>query len=94
MLGIEIEEDMEAVNFKKLVNHYKSCFNQNMTTINDLITKEMDGEPLSCNQFQAIQNFYLQKIQLVKMAKNETAFSENTYVLRLAANFIPYKEFV
>lgn len=94
MLSVETNENMEAVNFKKLVSHYKSCFNKNITTINDLILKEMDGEPLSCNQFQAIQNFYVQKIHFVKMAKNETAFSENTYVLRLAANFIPYKEFV
>lgn len=85
---------MEVLNFKKLVNHYKSNFNNNITTVNDLIIKEMDGEPLSCNQFQAIQNFYIQKIRFMKMAKSETSFSENTYLSRLAANFIPYKEFV
>lgn len=81
-------------NLKNLVEDYRSKFNVNITTINDLIIKEMDGEHLSCNQFQAIQNFYKIKINYMRTAVNEQSFSENTFIARLAANFVPYKEFV
>lgn len=79
---------------KNLVENYRSKFNINITTINDLIIKEMDGEHLSCNQFQAIQNFYKIKINYMRTAVNEQSFSENTFIARLAANFVPYKEFI
>lgn len=81
-------------NLKNLVENYRSKFNINITTINDLIIKEMDGEHLSCNQFQAIQNFYKIKINYMRTAVNEQSFSENTFIARLAANFVPYKEFI
>lgn len=81
-------------NLKALVEKYKTNFNSNITTINDLIIKELDGEPLSCNQFQAIQNYYLIRINYLKGVVNERIFSEKSYTTRLAANFVPYKEFV
>lgn len=81
-------------NLKTLVKKYKTNFNSNITTINDLIIKELDGEPLSCNQFQAIQNYYLIRINYLKGVVNERIFSEKSYTTRLAANFVPYKEFV
>ncbi len=81
-------------NLKTLVEKYKTNFNSNITTINDLIIKELDGEPLSCNQFQAIQNYYLIRISYLKGVVNERIFSEKSYTTRLAANFVPYKEFV
>lgn len=85
---------MKTLNLKKLVDKYKSKFNQNIITINDLIIKEMDGEPLSCNQFQAIQNYYKFRVNYIKDAINESVFSEKSYITRLAANFVPYKEFI
>ncbi len=85
---------MKTLNLKKLVDKYKSKFNQNIITINDLIIKEMDGEPLSCNQFQAIQNYYKIRVNYIKDAINESVFSEKSYITRLAANFVPYKEFI
>ena len=82
------------INLRGKVEEYKSKFNSNITTINDLIIKEMDGERLSCNQFQAIQNYYRIRINYLKDAVNERIFSEKTYITRLAANFISYKEFI
>lgn len=81
-------------NLKGLVEKYKTKFNSNIITINDLIIKEMDGEPLSCNQFQAIQNYYKIRISYLANVVNESIFSEKTYTTRLAANFVPYKEFI
>lgn len=81
-------------NLKALVDKYKTNFNSNITTINDLIIRELDGEPLSCNQFQAVQNYYLMRVNYLKGVVNERIFSEKSYITRLAANFIPYKEFV
>lgn len=81
-------------NLKALVDKYKTNFNSNITTINDLIIRELDGEPLSCNQFQAVQNYYMMRVNYLKGVVNEGIFSEKSYITRLAANFIPYKEFV
>lgn len=81
-------------NLRDLVESYKTKFNSNIITINDLIIKEMDGENLSCNQFLAIKNYYKLKINYMKASINEESFSENTFISRLAANFVPYKEFI
>lgn len=81
-------------NLKVLVERYKSNFNSNITTINDLIIKELDGEPLSCNQIQAVQNYYSLRVNYLKGVVNEMIFSEKSYITRLAANFVPYKEFI
>ena len=81
-------------NLKRLVEKYKTKFNSKITTINDLIILEMEGVPLSCNQLQAIQNYYKIRINYLKDVVNEQIFSEKNYITRLAANFVPYKEFV
>lgn len=78
----------------KLVDTWKTNYNSNITTINDLIIKEMNGEALSCNQFQAIQNYYKIRIKYLGEAVNSAIFSEKSFVSRLAANFVPYKEFI
>jgi hypothetical protein len=81
-------------NLEGLVEKYKKKCNLNFTTINDLIIQEMYDEPLSENQLKAIQNFYRIRIQCLKSAVNETRFSKMTFITRLAANLVPYKEFV
>ena len=85
---------MKNLNLKVLVEQYRAKFNNNITTINDLVNKEMNGEPLSCNQFEAIQNYYKIRINYIKDAVTETVFSENTLITKLAANFVSYKEFI
>ncbi len=82
------------VNLQRKVEEYKSNYDSNITTINDLIIKEMDGEPLSINQFQAILNFYSIRISYLNDVVNERIFSKKNYITRLAANLIPYKEFI
>lgn len=79
---------------KGLVDAWKTNYNTNVTSINDLIIREMDGEPLSCNQFMAIQNYYKIRINYLGQAMNSAIFTENSLVTRLAANFVPYKEFI
>lgn len=81
-------------NLKTLVDKYKTMFNSNVVTINDLIIKEMDGEPLSKGQFQAIRNYYKIRVNYIKDAVNDKIFSEKAYTTRLAANFVPYREFI
>lgn len=76
------------------MEEYKSKYDSNITTINDLIIKEMDGEPLSINQFQAVRNFYSIRISYLNEVVNERIFYEKNYITRLAANLIPYKEFI
>jgi len=76
------------------VEEYKSKYDTNITTINDLIIKEMDGEPLSINQFQAVRNFYSIRISYLNEVVNERIFFEKNHITRLAANLIPYKEFI
>lgn len=82
------------VNLRRKVEEYKSKYDSNITTINDLIIKEMDGEPLSINQFQAVRNFYSIRISYLNEVVNERIFYEKNYITRLAANLIPYKEFI
>ena len=81
-------------NLEGLVEKYKKRCSLNFTTINDLIIREIHDEPLSQNQLKAIQNFYKIRVQYLKSAVNEKRFSKMTFVTRLAANLIPYKEFV
>ena len=81
-------------NLEGLVEKYKEECNLNFTTINDLVIKEMYDEPLSNNQLKAIQNFYRMRIKYLKSAVNETKFSKMTFLVRLAANLVPYKEFI
>ena len=81
-------------NLEGLVEKYKKKGTYDFITINDLIIKEMYDEPLSKNQLKAIHNFYKIRIQYLKSAVNETRFSKMTFITRLAANLVPYKEFV
>lgn len=85
---------MKDLNLSSLVDTWKSKYNSNIISINDLIIKEMEGEHLSCNQFMAIQNFYKTKIKYLGESVNGALFTENSFVTRLAANFVPYKEFI
>ena len=82
------------VNLRRKVEEYRSKYDSNITTINDLIIKEMDGEPLSLKQFQAVRNFYSIRISYLNEVVNERIFYEKNYITRLAANLIPYKEFI
>ena len=81
-------------NLEGLVVKYKKKCNNDFTTINDLIIKEMYDEPLSKNQLKAIHNFYKIRINYLSSAVNETRFSKMTFIARLAENLVPYKEFV
>ena len=81
-------------NLEGLVEKYKEKCNLNFTTINDLVIKEMYDEPLSQNQHKAIRNFYRIRIKYLKSAASERKFSKMTFITRLAANLIPYKEFI
>lgn len=85
---------MKDLNLSSLVDTWKVKYNSNVTSINDLIVREMEGENLSCNQFMAVQNYYQLKISYLGEAVNSTLFNEKSFVTRLAANFIPYKEFI
>ena len=81
-------------NLEGLVEKYIKECNIEFTTINDLIIKEMYDEPLSNTQLKAVQNFYKMRINHLKSAVNETTFSKMTFLVRLAANLIPYREFI
>jgi len=81
-------------NLEGLVEKYKEECYLNFTTINDLVIKEMYDEPLNQNQYRAIQNFYRIRIKYLKSASSERKFSKMTFITRLAANLIPYKEFI
>lgn len=85
---------MKEVNLSSLVDTWKAKYNPNITSINDLIVKEIEGENLSCNQFMAVQNYYQIKISYLEEAVNSVLFTEKSLITRLAANFIPYREFV
>ncbi|MBK21360.1 MAG: hypothetical protein CMP63_03445 [Flavobacteriales bacterium] len=81
-------------NLEGLVEKYIKECNPEFTTIDDLIIKEMHDEPLSNNQLKAIQNFYRMRIKYLTSAVNETKFSKMTFLVRLAANLVPYKDFI
>jgi hypothetical protein len=77
-----------------LVEEYKDKFNVDSTSINDLIIKDMHDKPLSENQHKAIQNFSIERIKNLQSAVGKSKFSNITFITRLAANLVPYKEFV
>tara|TARA_B100000482_G_C12537337_1_gene270881 strand:- start:553 stop:804 length:252 start_codon:yes stop_codon:yes gene_type:complete len=81
-------------NLEGLVVKYKKKCNNDFTTINDLIIKEMYDEPLSKNQLKAIHNFYKIRVKHLSSAVNQKRFSKINFIIRLAANLVPYKEFV
>tara|TARA_B110000211_G_scaffold234601_1_gene305034 strand:- start:3681 stop:4082 length:402 start_codon:yes stop_codon:yes gene_type:complete len=85
---------MEGLDLKKLVSVWKEKFNSNIISINDLITKDIEGIALSCNQYLALKNYNKIKIEFLTGSNNRTDFTEKTFTTRLAANYISYKKFI
>ena len=54
----------------------------------------MHDKPLSENQHKAIQNFSIERIKNLQSAAGKSKFSNISFITRLAANLVPYKEFV
>lgn len=63
-------------------------------SINDLLIKYLNEEPLSEEENTALQNYYRFRNQLLSSAKSETEFSDKIKKLRIIANFTPWKEFL
>jgi hypothetical protein len=88
---------MEGLNLKELVTVWKGKFNSNIVSINDLITKDIDGIALSCNQFIALQNYKRIKIDYLSNLTRSNSikeFVEKSFTTKLAANYISYKKFI
>lgn len=85
---------MEILDLKRLVSIWQKKYNENVTSINDLILKDLDGGNLSCNQFVALKNYYKLRIEYLSDAIDRTMFTEKSFTTKLAANFVSYKEFI
>ena len=63
-------------------------------SINDLLIKYLNEEPLSEKENTALQNYYCFRSQLLASAKSDTEFSDKIKKLRIIANFTPWKGFL
>ncbi|RME19770.1 MAG: hypothetical protein D6799_00605 [Bacteroidetes bacterium] len=63
-------------------------------SINDLLIKDLNDEPLTSEEHQALQNYHVFKTSLLKSAKDDNDFSDKVKKLRIIANFTPWKEFL
>ena len=81
-------------NLEGLVKKYRKKCNLHFTSINDIVIKEMYDQPISFSEQKAIKNFYSMRVKYLKSAVNENRFSKMATTTRLAANLVPYKEFI
>lgn len=63
-------------------------------SINDLLIKDLNEEPLSSIEKKALQNYHQFKHQLLSSAKDDNDFADKIIKLRIIANFTSWKEFI
>lgn len=63
-------------------------------SINDLLIKDLNDEPLSEQERSALQNYYKFRNQLLSNASDDNDFSNKIKKLRIIANFTDWREFL
>lgn len=63
-------------------------------SINDLLIKDLNEEPLTAEERLALQNYHTFKSRLLNSAKDDSDFSDRIKKLRIIANFTHWKEFL
>jgi len=63
-------------------------------SINDLLIKDLNGEPLNEEEAKALSNYFHFRNQLLSSAKDDNDFSDKIKKLRIIANFTNWKEFL
>ncbi len=63
-------------------------------SINDLLIKDLNNEPLSEQEHSALQNYYKFRNQLLSNASDDDDFSNKIKKLRIIANFTDWREFL